>query len=219
MRISRAGSGLAVLVTVASLVAAACGSSSGSGGGATNPGGNLGGGNLGGNPGGVPAGGGSCSVNVTGDVTTSWTEQQNQASVLVTYWLTSAQRTAVNLNAGEENFLFNCQSSGGTLSLYSTSGTTSAQFPKGPGNYVIVAGGLLAGGDPGQVDAVVNIGKDTLWKVGAPGTVTVTTLDGHKFAGSFKFTIQKVGDDLQTVVANASISGTFDFNCFTGTCG
>ena len=214
MNIRRSTSILAGLLLVSALALTGCGSSSapGSSGGLSSPATRA--------PGGLPAaGGGSCTVNITGDVAASWTDQQDKSSVIVSYWLGASELGVLNLGAGEASFLFNCQSDQGTVSFYSTTGTTAAQFPKAPGSYAIAAGGIMSGAEAGQVTALVTVGAAALWKIAEPGTFTVTTLDGHKFAGTFQAKIQKIGDDLTTVVANSTLSGTFDFNCTSGGCG
>jgi hypothetical protein len=219
MHIKRSMGAVAALLMVSAMAVAACGSSSA-------PGGSNGGiGDLPGDlPGGLPSnlpavGGGSCSVNVTGDVTASWTQNQDVSSVMVTYWLGDSERAVLQMSPGEENFLFNCQSDQGTVSLYSMNDTTAALFPEGPGQYVIPGGGVLGGGDAGQVSALITIGKDTLWRIAEPGTFTVTTLNGSRFTGSFQMKIEKLGDDLTTVVATATLSGTFDWGCSGTACG
>ena len=171
-------------------------------------------------PGDLPAvGGGSCSVSLTGDVTASWTDTQDLSSVLITYWLGASERAVLKLPDGEESFLFNCQGEAGQLSMYSTGDTTSAQFPKAPGTYVIPKGGILGGGEPGQASMLLTLGEDTFWRVAEPGTLNITTLNGSKFAGNFQAKVQKLGDDLKTVVASGTLSGTFEFGCTGGACG
>jgi hypothetical protein len=220
MHVKRSMGAVAALA-MAAVIAAACGSSSaGSSGGAGLPTSGLPSDLPGGLPGNLPAvGGGSCSVNITGDVTASWTDQQDTSSVLVTYWLGDSERAVLAMSPGDESFLFNCQSDQGAVSLYSTTDTTVAQFPEGPGTYVVPAGGILGGDDAGHVSALVTIGKDSLWRIAEPGTFTVTRLDGSKFTGSFEFKIEKLGDDLSTVEASAALSGTFDWGCSGTACG
>ena len=219
MNIRRSTSIMAGLLLASALAVAACGSSSAPGSSGAPGGGSTSRPSVG-LPGNLPAvGGGSCTVNVTGDVTASWTDQQDMSSVLITYWLGDSERAVLKMSPGEESFLFNCQSDQGTISMYSTTDTTAAQFPKAPGSYVIAAAGLLGGGDAGQVSALVTVGKDTIWKIAEPGTLNITTFNGSKFAGTFQAKIQKLGDDLSTVVATATLSGTFEFGCTAGGCG
>jgi hypothetical protein len=221
MNIRRTGWSLSALLLVSAFALAACSSSAGPGSAAPGstddamPTAML----SDGAPVDMPAaGGGSCSVNVTGDVTASWTQPQDMSSLLVTYWLSTSEMEFLDMPAGEVSFLMNCKSDQGTISLYSTNGTTAAQFPMAAGSYVVAASGILGGGGAGQVSALVTIGKDTLWRVPEPGTFNVTTFDGHKFAGSFQFKIERIGDDLKTVEASATLSGTFDFGCTSGGC-
>jgi hypothetical protein len=222
MNIRRTGSSLSALLLVSAFALAACSSSAAQGSaapGSTDDAGDSAAATL---PGGAPdlpaAGGGSCSVTVTGDVSASWTQPQDMGSLLVTYWLSTSEREFLDMTSGDESFLMNCKSDQGSISLYSTNDTTAAQFPMAPGSYVVAASGILGGGDAGQVSALVTIGEDTLWRVPEAGTFNITTFDGHKFAGSFQFKIERLGDDLKTVEASATLSGTFDFGCTSGAC-
>ena len=221
MNVQVRGHAFAALMVLA-FAAAACGNSASSGG-AGSPAGSPAGGTA---TGGISdrsypaAGGGSCSVTVSGDVTASWQRKQDASSLMVTYWLSESEREFLDMTAGEESFLLNCQSDKGTISLYNTSGTTAAQFPQAPKSYVIASGGILGGGEPGQISMLVTL-QDTssIWKVSEAGTFEVTTFTGSKFAGTFQAKVAKVGDDLKTVVATATVSGTFDFDCTSGGCG
>jgi hypothetical protein len=223
MNIPRASSITSLLLTAVFAVAA-CGSSASSGGPAT-PGASTGGGDMGGGGDQTPSisfanvGGGSCEVKITGDVTASWSEQQNMSSVLVTYWLDSADREMLDMAADDASFLINCQGDAGHLSLTSAGSPTTADFPEGPGTYVIAAAGILGGGESGQASVLLTIGDTTMWGVSEPGTLNVTALDGSKFAGNFEFKAREVGDDLQTVIANVTVSGSFDFGCSGTACG
>jgi hypothetical protein len=213
MNVQRSGSLASAALLAAALVVAACGSSS-------SPGSTAGGGNPGGNQGAsLPGvGGGSCSVSVTGDMTASWQKTQDSGSVLVSYWLSASEKALLESSPGEESFLLNCQSDNGSVSLYTTNGTTGTQFPKAPGAYVISAGGIMGADTPGQVSLLVTFNDDSLWRVAEPGTFTVTTFTGSRFAGTFQARLSKLGDDLQTVVGTANLSGTFDFGCTSGGC-
>lgn len=170
-------------------------------------------------PAGLPSmpaiGGGSCSVNITGDETKSWTSPQTMGSLLISYWLTPANRTLVALKAGEESLIFNCESAGGSVSFLTTNETTSAQFVKGPKEYVISAGGLL-GGDPGKIKLLLNLKDESLWKVIEDGSFKITTFTGSKFSGTFSAKLAKADDMLKYTAGTAVITGTFDLNCSIG---
>jgi hypothetical protein len=97
-------------------------------------------------------------------------------------------------------------------------GTTAADFVKGPKDYVIGAGGLLGANVAGQISLLVDFHDSSIWKVTDPGTFKVTTFGGSKFAGTFTAKIGKTGDDLQSIVANAVLAGTFDMGCTSTAC-
>ncbi len=165
------------------------------------------------------AGGGSCSVKVTGDVSKSWTSPQTMGSLLVSYWLSPAELAQLSLKKDIAYFIMNCQGSEGTVSFSLANDTTTAMFPKAPGKYVVPAsGGIGLGGEPGQVGSLINLNDKQLWNVTAPGTFEVTTFGGGKFAGTFQAKIGRLGDDLHTITATATLSGTFDLGCTSGAC-
>ena len=180
-------------------------------------------GTPGGNPTGTPGGGGDlvgggagCSVSITGDATYSWTSPQSSASVLVSYWYTDAERTQLSMAAGEESFLMNCESDTASLSFYTTTATTAAQFPKAAGQMTIGSGGLLGSSDPGKVTLLFAPKDKSLWEVPEDGTFTIKTLSGSRFSGSFQAKLERLGEDLTTVTAKATLTGTFDFTCTLG---
>jgi hypothetical protein len=166
------------------------------------------------------AGGGSCTVAITGDVSKSWTASQTMGSLLVSYWLSPAEAAVLSLSADEAYFIMNCQGSDGSVSFTLTNNTTRAQFPEAPGTYVIpAAGGLLGlGGDPGQVGMLLSLHDSAIWNATEPGTFKITTFGGGKFAGTFQAKVGKLGDDLKTIAATATLSGSFDLSCTSQGC-
>jgi len=155
---------------------------------------------------------------IDGDVTKSWHTDQTSATLLVSYWLTSGDRTMLGVEAGQEELLINCQSDEGSISLTTTAGTTAAQLPKAPGTYVIEAGGLTAERKPGQIQTVINLKDSKLWYVTEPGTFEITSFAPSHLAGSFAFKIGRSETGSQTVAATATISGTFDLGCTGSAC-
>ena len=125
---------------------------------------------------GDPVGSGSCSVDVTGDITASWTEQQNTSSALVSDWLTDEQ---IGVFGDQFSLLFNCVGDGGSLSLFTRSDVTREQIPQGPAEYPLSGGG----GSFGAADDVWSLlltfdGSDTNWAVAEPGgTLDVVEYD------------------------------------------
>ena len=131
------------------------------------------------------AGGGSCGVQIDGDVTKAWHTDQTKATLLVSYWLSPDDRSLNGINEGEEMLDINCQSDLGSISLITTAGTTAAQFPKAPGKYVIEAGGLVANRKPGEIQTVINLNDKGLWGVTENGTLEITGFTPSHFTGTF----------------------------------
>ena len=211
----------ALALAILAIVVAACGSSASTAGFVnSSPGGNPGSSSAAsiGLPNLPAAGGGSCSVKVTGGTEVSWASPQNTGSLLVGYWLGASELAVLSLGPDAAYLLMNCQSDTGSVSLYTTNGTTTAQFPEKPGTYVIEAGGLLGDTKPGEIQALVTFHDDSLWRITEPGSFVVTAFDGHHVAGTFAIKIGKQSDDLQSIVATATVSGTFDLNCMATAC-
>jgi hypothetical protein len=164
------------------------------------------------------AGGGSCGVQIDGDVTKAWHTDQTKGTLLVSYWLSPDDRSLNGVEDGQEMLDINCQSDQGSISLITTAGTMATQFPKAPGKYVIEAGGLVADRKPGEIQTVTNLKDKSLWKVIENGTLEITGFTPTHFVGSFTFKIGKSGDDLKTIVATATVSGTFDLGCTGSAC-
>lgn len=161
------------------------------------------------------AGGGSCGVQIDGGVTMSWHTDQTMATLQMDSWLSSEQRTMLNLVADDAGFLMNCQDASGSVSLLTTAGTTVATFAQGPGTYVIrqQAAGAPASA-PGQISALVNLHDKNIWGVSEPGTLTITTLGSNHFVGTFEFKMATTG----STPISATVSGSFDLGCTSGTC-
>ena len=164
------------------------------------------------------AGGGSCGVQIDGGITKSWHTDQTTATLLVSYWLKSGDRTMLGLAAGQEELLMNCQSDEGSITLTTTEGTTAAQLPKAPGTYVIGAGGLTAERKPGEIQTVINLKDSNVWYVTEAGTFEITSFTPSSLAGSFTFKIGRSDAGSQTVAATATVSGTFDLGCTGSAC-
>jgi len=159
----------------------------------------------------MPAGGnGACSVNIAGAVSRSWTGKQDMGTLEISQWLGESSRSMLQLKPGDEMFILNCKGDTGSIDFTSPQGTTESQFPK-VGDSVVAAGGILGGGDAGQLSVLVNLKDQQLWHVKAPGTFTVTTFGGSRFAGTFKFTITSDAGD-------ADVTGQFDLSCTGDAC-
>ncbi len=156
-------------------------------------------------------GGEACSVKISGGVTKSWQSPQTSASMLVTYWLNESDKK-LSGSAGGESFILNCEGADGSAHFQTADGTTAAKFPKAPGTYVVP----ILRGAPGQVDLILHTNDSSIWVVAEPGTLTITTFDGSKFAGAFsvKMTNSSSGTDV-----SATLSGTFNLRCMASACG
>jgi hypothetical protein len=163
-------------------------------------------------------GGGSCGVQIDGDVTKSWHTDQTVATLLVSDWLNASDRSMLAVKDGEEMLLINCQSDQGSISFTTTAATTAAQFPKAPGTYVIEAGGIVADRKPGEIQTVINLKDSNLWRVTEPGTFEITSFTPSHLAGSFTFKIGSYEVGSSAATNTASISGTFDLACTGSAC-
>ena len=164
------------------------------------------------------AGGGSCKVAITGDVTKSWESKQTQGTLLLSQWLSSTSRSVMALADNEQSMILNCESDQGSVSFTMSAGTTSADFKEGPGTYVIQAGSLImATSAPGQLSLLYNSKDSKLWGAEEPGTFTVTTFGGGKFAGTFSVKIV-TSMDSGTTHSHAVINGSFDLGCTGDAC-
>ena len=166
----------------------------------------------------MPGGGnGTCSVNITGDVSKSWTTKQDMGTLLVSQWLSASSRSMMSLKDGEESLILNCKGDGGSISFMTAGGTTSATFPKGPKTYTISSGSLLGTDTAGEIGSVINMNDKLIWAPAEPGTFEVKTFGGGKFSGTFTLKI-KATADLQTRAANATLTGSFDLSCTGDAC-
>ena len=156
-------------------------------------------------------GGEGCSVKISGGVTKSWQSKQASGSMLVTYWLNDSDKK-LSGSTGFERFILNCESADGSAHFQTADSTTAAQFPKAPGTYVVP----ISTGTPGQVDLILHTSGFSTWVVAEPGTFTITTLDGSKFAGTFS--VKMTNSDSGTDVS-ATLSGSFNFRCMASACG
>jgi hypothetical protein len=161
------------------------------------------------------ASGGSCKVDVTGDATASWQTAQDKSTLLVSYWLSAKSRESLSLTG--EALILNCKGSGGSVNFITPAKTSAADFPKSPKKYVLPVGGYLGGAEPGEISMVTSIdGKS--YKIVEAGSFDVTTFGGSKFVGTFSVKVGRYGDDNKTIVARATMTGSFDLSCTGDAC-
>jgi hypothetical protein len=156
------------------------------------------------------AGSGSCTVNITGAVTASWTAKQNAGTLLVSQWVSASQLAVLGMTPADEAFIFNCKADAGAIDFTSTAGTTVDQIPVAPAEYVIPAAGLTDH-NPGQLAVLISLHDGNLWRVAQDGSFKITTFGGSKFAGSFQF-------DISSDAGAATVSGTFEESCTGDNC-
>ena len=158
----------------------------------------------------APVGHGSCAVEMTGAQENVW--QSQDASLLVSYWLSGKDRQAAGLKG--EMFILSCGSDTGTVSFTMHDGTTATQFPKAAGDYVVAVNGAVAA----QLSMTLTLPDKSVWAVSAPGVFKVATFAGGEFSGNFEVSIVQKNDDLSTQAIGAVISGTFDLTCTGSSC-
>lgn len=160
----------------------------------------------------MPAGGnGTCAVSIAGAVTKSWTTTQDMGTLQVSQWLSASSRSMLNLNPGDAWFILNCKGDAVSVNFTTVDGTTEAMFPVAPGDHVIGQNGVMGGGSPGQMSAMVNLGDKSIWRVAKPGTFSITKFGGSKLAGTFSFAIT-------SDAGGATVTGSFDLSCTGDAC-
>jgi hypothetical protein len=159
----------------------------------------------------MPAGGnGSCKVDITGAISTSWESKQDMGTLLVSQWVSASQLAILGMTPNDEAFILNCKTDAGAIDFTTTAGTTVDQVPVAPGEYVIPASGS-SGDNPGQMAVLVSLHDGNIWRVAKDGSFKITTFGGSKFAGSFQF-------DITSSAGDATVSGTFDLTCTGDAC-
>jgi hypothetical protein len=159
----------------------------------------------------MPAGGnGSCKVDITGAISTSWESKQDLGTLLVSQWLSASQLSVLGMGPSDEAFILNCKTDAGAIDFTSTAGTTADLIPVAPGEYTIAASGST-GDTPGQLSVLVSLHDGNIWRVAKAGSFKITTFGGSKFAGSFQF-------DVTSTAGDATVSGTFDLTCTGDAC-
>jgi hypothetical protein len=164
----------------------------------------------------MPAGGdGTCQVQISGQPNLSWEDHQDMGSILVTYWLSPAERKMAMMEA-TETFLINCGTEAGSLSFSLSTSTTKDQFPFGPKTY---ATGPGASDTPGGVTVLVSLPGGDMFKLVEAGTFDISRLDGSRMTGTFNFKIAKfeIGKRASSTPV-ATVSGSFDYACLSGGC-
>src|ERR1035437_8249676 len=121
----------------------------------------------------APVGHGSCAVEMTGAQENVW--QSQDASLLVSYWLSDKDRQAAGLKG--ETFILNCGSDTGTVSFTMHDGTTATQFPKAAGDYVVAVNGTAAA----QLSMTLTLPDKSVWVVSALGVFKVATFADGEF--------------------------------------
>ena len=162
------------------------------------------------------AGSGTCRIAITGDETKAWQITQTQGTLLLSQWLTSSSRGLLSLADGEESMILNCGSDQGAVSLTMSQGTTSSEFPEGPGTYPISADLIGATSAGAQVDLLLDTKDQKVWSVEEPGTFTVTTFGVGRFVGSFAVKVVTTLDGGNH--SQATLTGSFDLGCTGDAC-
>lgn len=180
----------------------------------------------------VPSGGGGgCTVAVTGGQEASWNGPDDISAFTSDYWYTEdelrqqfdflgdpTQGTFDEvLGAGLPIFTFflaNCTGTDGQIvSLFVSDATTRADFPMGPGSFVIAPSGLFGGGPdmpPAQFSVLFGADNEAVWGTDEPGSLEITGWDGGGIEGTFAFTaVERLVDNPRTVM----VSGSFAFTC------
>ena len=164
-----------------------------------------------------------CHADLSGDLTRSLDEPAAPIDMNSYWWPYDAKAP------GTASFSVQC----GLIGFRLTNGTTTAQFPRGPGHYVIVdyskhpAGGGsddgFAGLDsgPGAFDMKIDVSLTagtlpTGYAVGAPGSLDIVSFDRTSVSGTFSVTLNALPNGAPPVDTSKSIKVT---GRFSATCG
>ncbi len=173
--------------------------------------------------------GGGCTVEVTGDVTTSWTGPNDLSAFTTDYWYTEEELEQQFGMFGDTTegtfdevlaaggqiftfFLFNCSGPNGELvNLSVSTNATRADFPFGPGTYAIT-GGMFSGDEMGanEFSMLFAINDTDVWGLDGTGTVTIASWDGSRLTGTFAF---DAAESFVTTPRHLSVSGAFEVTC------
>jgi hypothetical protein len=178
------------------------------------------------NPG--SGGTGGCTVNVSGDLETSWNGPDNISAFTTDYWYTEEELRQTFEFVGTEGstfeavmaagrqvftfFLFNCQGPDGELVTLSLStGATRTDFPFGPGTYAITTG-MFGSGEMGPTDfsMIFAAGAEDVWAIDGTGSVTISEWNGEHLVGSFTFGAL---EQFATPARRVAVSGEFEVTC------
>lgn len=164
-----------------------------------------------------------CHADLSGDLTRSLDDVYAPVDKNSYWWPYDAK------TAGGAAFGVQC----GLIGFRLTNGTTTAQFPQGPGHYVIVdfskhpAGGGSDDGfsaldsGPGTFDMKIDVSLTagvlpTAYEVGAPGSLDIVSFDRTSVSGTFSVTLNALPNGHPPLDTTKSIKVT---GRFTAACG
>jgi len=157
--------------------------------------------------------GGSCSVEITGDVNASFTSGGGYSAVGYGSWIPPEPGVSTPFELDGGFFLLNCIGPGDTYVGFGAA--LDADIPMAPATYPIVPATTALGGSdiPHQIDILVGIdGSDTNWGPTEGGSLVITEFDADNIAGTFTVPITDV---LASITGenqgNAMITGSFNF--------
>jgi hypothetical protein len=171
-------------------------------------------------------GDGGCSVDVSGDVTASWTGPDDISSVGSDYWMSDDElREAYETFALDDDppfdearttgqpiftiLLLNCAGDdGNSVSLYASDASSYADVPEAAGTYPLVGG---IDPPPATFSALfsLELGDDSLFRTDdAGGSVDITEWTDDRLSGTFQFGIVETFSDAPRA---ATVTGTFHF--------
>jgi len=150
---------------------------------------------------------GSCSVDVTGDLETSWTGGGTAGDHLISYWLDDDQR---EFYGDEFGLLLNCVNGGDMLTIMSGTNASEETVPMAPASYQVTPEEL----DDRLFAVLVTLSaSQTNWGVAEPGgTIELTRFDEDRIAGEFELPMRDTLAQFNEVdEGTIVVSGEFDF--------
>lgn len=156
---------------------------------------------------------GTCQVDVTGDVETSFSAGGGVMAVNTEYWLTPEQK---EMFGDGFYFIINCsEDNNDYFGLLAGSNGNADTVPYGPATYTLEPSDALFGGAGENSPLTIMLtfeGDEGVWGVAEPGTVEITSFDDEHIAGTVSFAAQdNLADMAGTPERNIQVEVSFDF--------
>ncbi len=160
--------------------------------------------------------GGTCDVTASGGETGTFSTPADASTLLVSYWLTDQEKTAMKASDTDMPLAIVCDGGAVLVSITSNGSLNQKNFPKGPSEFTFLADEnfVVNASTDSAVIVTVQIKKyATNWALKDNGYLKITALDDNHIAGEFRFSerdsFAKVGS--ATAAPDTLVTGTFDY--------